>query len=30
LVWKLFPRAIVRKFGRPWGLFLLISAVKPK
>lgn len=29
LVWKLFPRAIVRKFCRRWGLFLLISATKP-
>ncbi len=29
LVWKLFPRALVRNFGRRWGLFLLISAKKP-
>jgi len=29
LVWKLFPRKIVRMFGRSWGLFLLISAEKP-
>ena len=29
LVWKLFPRTIVRRFGRRWGLFLLISATKP-
>jgi len=28
LVWKLFPRALVRKFGREWGLFLLITATK--
>jgi len=28
LVWKLFPRALVRKFGRRWGLFLLITATK--
>jgi ubiquinone/menaquinone biosynthesis C-methylase UbiE len=28
-VWKLFPRALARKFGRRWGLFLLISARKP-
>ena len=30
IIWKLFPRAIVRKFGRRLGLFLLISATKPK
>lgn len=29
LVWKLFPRKIVRVFGKNWGLFLLISAEKP-
>ena len=29
LVWKLFPRSIVRRFGRRWGLFLLITARKP-
>jgi ubiquinone/menaquinone biosynthesis C-methylase UbiE len=29
LVWKLFPRALVRRFGRSLGLFLLISAAKP-
>jgi SAM-dependent methyltransferase len=29
LVWKLFPRPIVRKFGTRWGLFLLITATKP-
>lgn len=28
LVWKMFPRALVRRFGRRWGLFLLISATK--
>jgi SAM-dependent methyltransferase len=28
LVWRLFPRALVRKFGRKWGLFLLITATK--
>jgi ubiquinone/menaquinone biosynthesis C-methylase UbiE len=28
MVWKLFPRALVRKFGSRWGLFLLISARK--
>ena len=30
LVWKLFPRLLVRAFGRGWGLFLLITATKPK
>jgi SAM-dependent methyltransferase len=29
LVWKLFPRTIVRALCRRWGLFLLISAAKP-
>lgn len=29
LIWKLFPRALVRKFGARWGLFLLITATKP-
>lgn len=29
LLWKLFPRFLVRRFGRPWGLFLLISGTKP-
>jgi SAM-dependent methyltransferase len=29
LIWKLFPRTLVRKFGRRWGLFLLITATKP-
>lgn len=28
LIWKIFPRALVRKFGRRWGLFLLIRATK--
>ena len=28
LVWKLFPRVLVRAFGRRWGLFLLITATK--
>ncbi|HLZ41059.1 MAG TPA: class I SAM-dependent methyltransferase [Candidatus Sulfotelmatobacter sp.] len=28
LVWKFFPRPLVRKFGTRWGLFLLISATK--
>ena len=27
-VWKLFPRWLVRTFGRRWGLFLLITATK--
>lgn len=29
LGWKLYPRGIVRKLGKKWGLFLLISARKP-
>jgi ubiquinone/menaquinone biosynthesis C-methylase UbiE len=28
LVCKFFPRALLRKFGRRWGLFLLITATK--
>ncbi len=28
LVWKLFPRSLVRMFGHRWGLFLLITATK--
>jgi hypothetical protein len=28
LVWKLFPRVLVRTFGSRWGLFLLITATK--
>jgi ubiquinone/menaquinone biosynthesis C-methylase UbiE len=29
LAWKLYPRFLVRKIGRHWGLFLLISGTKP-
>lgn len=29
LLWKLFPRFLFRRFGRRYGLFLLISATKP-
>ncbi len=29
LAWKLYPRALARRWGRRWGLFLLISARKP-
>ncbi len=29
LVWRVFPRKLVRKFGARWGLFLLISGRKP-
>jgi hypothetical protein len=29
LIWKMYPRALVRAFGRKLGLFLLISARKP-
>jgi len=28
LVWKLYPRWLVRRFGQRWGLFLLISGRK--
>ena len=28
LIWRLYPRSIVRRFGQRWGLFLLISARK--
>lgn len=27
-IWKIFPRGLVRKFGKRWGLFLLICANK--
>jgi ubiquinone/menaquinone biosynthesis C-methylase UbiE len=30
LVWKFYPRGIVRRLGRRWGLFLLITATKPE
>jgi hypothetical protein len=30
LVWKLYPRGLVRKLGRRWGLFLLICGQKPE
>ena len=30
MVWKLYPRAVARRLGRKWGLFLLISARKPE
>jgi ubiquinone/menaquinone biosynthesis C-methylase UbiE len=29
LLWKLYPRFLLRKLGRQWALFLLISAKKP-
>lgn len=29
IVWKLFPSFLIRRIGRQWGLFLLISASKP-
>jgi ubiquinone/menaquinone biosynthesis C-methylase UbiE len=29
LVWRLFPRGLVRKLGARWGLFLLMSGNKP-
>lgn len=30
LAWRLYPRGLVRRFGQRWGLFLLISARKPR
>jgi SAM-dependent methyltransferase len=30
LLWKLFPRTLVRMIGKRWGLFLLIRATKPR
>lgn len=29
LAWRIYPRTLVRIFGRRWGLFLLISGRKP-
>ncbi len=29
LVWKFFPRTLVKRLGRKWGLFLLITGKKP-
>ena len=29
VVWKLFPRFLIRRLGRRWGLFLLITGCKP-
>ena len=29
LVWKLFPRWVIRRLGKSWALFMLISAKKP-
>ena len=29
LAWKIYPRGLVRKLGRSWGLFLLASGRKP-
>jgi hypothetical protein len=29
LLWKVYPRVLVRRFGCRWGLFLLIAARKP-
>jgi ubiquinone/menaquinone biosynthesis C-methylase UbiE len=28
MVWKLYPRWLLRRFGQKWGLFLLITATK--
>jgi ubiquinone/menaquinone biosynthesis C-methylase UbiE len=30
VVWKLYPRALARRLGRRWGLFLLASGRKPE
>ena len=30
LLWRLFPRALVRSIGKRWGLFLLIRGRKPE
>jgi len=30
LIWRLFPRTLVRRLGRKWGLFLLITATKSR
>jgi ubiquinone/menaquinone biosynthesis C-methylase UbiE len=30
LAWKLYPRTLVRKFGRRWGLFLLVAGRKER
>jgi ubiquinone/menaquinone biosynthesis C-methylase UbiE len=29
VIWKLFPRALIRQIGKRWGLFLLIRGKKP-
>jgi ubiquinone/menaquinone biosynthesis C-methylase UbiE len=29
LVWKLFPRFLIQRVGRRWGLFLLVTGSKP-
>jgi ubiquinone/menaquinone biosynthesis C-methylase UbiE len=29
LIWRLFPRRLIRKIGKRWGLFLLITAKRP-
>ena len=29
MVWKVYPRTLLRAFGQKWGLFLLITANKP-
>lgn len=30
MIWKCFPRGLVRAFGQHWGLFLMITAEKPR
>ena len=29
IAWKLYPRTLARKLGKRWGLFLLITGMKP-
>jgi ubiquinone/menaquinone biosynthesis C-methylase UbiE len=29
IIWRLYPRSLIRMFGDKWGLFLLIAARKP-
>jgi len=29
IIWKTFPRGLIRRCGKRWGLFLLITAKKP-
>jgi hypothetical protein len=29
VMWKLFPRTLLRRIAKPWGLFLLVKGKKP-